>query len=423
MSVTNNIIIIYLNKFEKFIKLKIVQNFYMEFINGDRYFYKINDKIKQYNYLNKNLSCDILIIGGGINGAIINYYLSKYYNVALVEKSRLGGNLTSLATALLEYQLDDFASDLKPTLNENEILNCYNLGLKSIEELDSLISLYGNNCHYKKRPTLIFSKKEKDKKLLEQEYLFRKKHGYNSIFLTKENNFFNFDFNYGIYCENGGAELDPYLFTKMMIENSQNQNDIFENTEIVDIQKCSNGYICVCKYGEIINCKEVIVATGFNFNFINSNICTRFISFSIVTNPLPEISIKNNTLIQDCLSPYHYLRKLPDERIILGGEDEKIKDTIDEKKSQKKYEKLLNFLKELFPEFKDKIKIEYKFCGAFGSTENNMGLIGRNDDGLIHFISCGANGILNAISGVKTIENLLKNKFDGYSNIFTPLRK
>ena len=135
----------------------------MEFINGDRYFYKINDKIKQYNYLNKNLSCDILIIGGGINGTILNYYLSKNYNVTLVEKSRLGGNLTSLATALLEYQLDNFASDLKQTLTEDEILDCYNLGLKSIEELDSLISLYGNNCHYKKRPTLIFSKKKRIK--------------------------------------------------------------------------------------------------------------------------------------------------------------------------------------------------------------------------------------------------------------------
>ena len=396
----------------------------MEFLSGERYFYSNNKKLKKYSYLNKNINCDILIIGGGINGAILNYHLSKKYDVVLVEKSRIGANLTSMATALLEYQLDSFKTDLESNLTTDEIVSCYKLGLNSIDKIEKLVKKLKNTCHFNKRPTLIFSNSEKDKKEMYEEYIFRKNNGFDCEFITKDNNPFNFELNSGILCNNGGAEFDPYLFTKMMIQNSNNQNRIFENTEIIEINKCTNGYICKCKYGETIFCREVVLATGFNFGLTNANICTRFISYSIVTNKLKEITIQNNTLIQDFISPYHYLRKLPDERLIFGGEDTKIKDKIDVKKANDKYQNLLKILQNMFPNFKEKIKIEYCFCGAFGMTENNMGLIGRDNNGIINFLSCGANGIINAFKGVEIVENLLKNiPTKIYENIFSPLRE
>ncbi len=396
----------------------------MEFLSGERYFYSINKKLKKYSYLNKNINCDILIIGGGINGAILNYHLSKKYDVVLVEKSRIGANLTSMATALLEYQLDSFKTDLESNLTTDEIVSCYKLGLNSIDKIEKIVKKLKNTCHFNKRPTLIFSNSEKDKKEMYEEYLFRKNYGFDCEFITKENNPFNFELNSGILCNNGGAEFDPYLFTKMMIQDSNNQNRIFENTEIIEINKCTNGYICKCKYGETIFCREVVLATGFNFSLTNANICTRFISYSIVTNKLKEITIQNNTLIQDFISPYHYLRKLPDERLIFGGEDTKIKDKIDVKKANDKYQNLLKILQNMFPNFKEKIKIDYCFCGAFGMTENNMGLIGRDSNGIINFLSCGANGIINAFKGVEIVENLLKNiPTKIYENIFSPLRE
>lgn len=396
----------------------------MEFLSGERYFYSINKKLKKYSYLNKNINCDILIIGGGINGAILNYHLSKKYDVVLVEKSRIGANLTSMATALLEYQLDSFKTDLESNLTTDEIVSCYKIGLNSIDKIEKIVKKLKNTCHFNKRPTLIFSNSEKDKNEMYEEYLFRKNNGFDCEFITKENNPFNFELNSGILCNNGGAEFDPYLFTKMMIQNSNNQNRIFENTEIIEINKCTNGYICKCKYGETIFCREVILATGFDFGLTNANICTRFISYSIVTNKLKEITIQNNTLIQDFISPYHYLRKLPDERLIFGGEDTKIKNKIDIKKANDKYQNLLKILQNMFPNFKEKIKIEYCFCGAFGMTENNMALIGRDNNEIINFLSCGANGIINAFKGVEIVENLLKNiPTKIYENIFSPLRE
>lgn len=78
----------------------------------------------------------------------------------------------------------------------------------------------------------------------------------------------------------------------------------------------------------------------------------------------------------------------------------------------------------MFPKFKDEIKMEYKFCGAFGSTKNNLGLIGKTEHPNIYYIiSCGANGVINAFKGVEILEDLINNKSNKFEQLFSPLRK
>ena len=98
-------------------------------------------------------------------------------------------------------------------------------------------------------------------------------------------------------------------------------------------------------------------------------------------------------------------------------------DGIKEKLSEKKYKKLEKDLKNLFQDRQD-IQIDYKFCGCFGATNNNMGLIGESkfDDDILLFISCGANGIINAMKGVEVVDAILQHK-DNELNIFSPKRK
>lgn len=100
----------------------------MEYVKGKPYFCYADAKIKQYKYLENDISCDLLIIGGGIDGAIANFYLSQNFDVVLVDKGRFGMACTSCATALLEYQLDDYANDLKKYMSEDEIVLAYNMG-------------------------------------------------------------------------------------------------------------------------------------------------------------------------------------------------------------------------------------------------------------------------------------------------------
>ncbi len=398
----------------------------MEYVKGKPYFTDCKSRIKQYPYLNDDKYCDILIIGGGIDGAIANYYLSQKYDVVLVDKGRLGFGCTSCATALLEYQLDDFASDLKPYMSEKEICLAYKMGLSAIDKISGFIEQYGNKCEFNLRPTFLFSNSFFSKQKLKDEYDFRIKNGFICDYFDESNNPFPFAIKSGIFASNGGCEFNPYLFEKMMIENAKNQENIFENTCIKEIEKSHLGFTVSTNYGEKIYCKKILIATGFNWEILKTkDLCERFVTYSVVTKPLENFSWYHSAIIHDATTPYHYFRLLPDNRIIFGGEDTVYNgDGIKEKLSEKKYKKLEKDLKNLFQDRQD-IKIDYKFCGCFGATYNNMGLIGESkfDDDILLFISCGANGIINAMKGVEVIDDILQHKDNELIGIFSPKRK
>ncbi len=397
----------------------------MQYVKGTPYFCKKFKKIKEYPYLNNDISTDILIVGGGVCGAILNYYLSQKFDVVLIDKGRIGQCCTSCATAILEYQLDDFYSKLKKEFSKEEIIEIYKMGINSVNKIEKFIKKHGNECDFYKRPSFLYTTKESEYKLLKNEYELRKNHGLKCEFIDKNNNPFNFEVAYGIYAPNGGAELNPYLFTKQLIENAENQDKIFENTGYESmIQK--EDYIEVrTNYNQIITCKRIVFATGFNLEeFDNQDIIERFTTYTIVTNKLKDFEWFNRATIHDTVDPYHYLRLLPNNRIIFGGEDVPFKKSnMEEKKAMSKYKKLYNFLLKMFPMLKDKIEVEYSFCGCFGATDNNLGLIGETDtDNVYYFLSCGTNGIVNAMYGVELMENLLNNKQDKFEHLFTPLR-
>ncbi len=399
----------------------------MEYVKGEPYFCKAKNKIKNFPYLNKDIKCEILIIGGGINGIILNNYLSENHDVVLVDKSRLGYNCTSSATALLEYQLDDFAEDLSNELTNEEIIKIYKMGLKSIKEICEFIKKNGNFCEFSLKSTLVFTDQILKVKKFKNEYKFREENGFEVKFIDEENNPFPFKIKAGIFCKNGGAEFNPYLFCKQMIETSYNQSKIFENTEIDSIYKEDDKIIAKTNFGNKITCKKIIISTGFNETLTpQKNLSEKFISYSIVTNPIDNFDWYDKCLIQDFKDPYHYLRLLPDNRIIFGGEDTKynIKKPINEKLALKKYKALENQLKKMFPFLKDKIQIDYKFCGLFASTTNNLGVIGKSneDPNILYFLSCGANGIINAIFGRHLIEDILNELPNDFEYIFSAKR-
>ena len=102
-----------------------------------------------------------------------------------------------------------------------------------------------------------------------------------------------------------------------------------------------------------------ILATGFNMElFQDENLMQRFVTYTIVTNPLKNIQWKNNATIHDNQKPYHYLRKLPDDRLIFGGEDIQFKkQNYSKTKCEKKYDSLYKSLCSLFEKNKNEVLI------------------------------------------------------------------
>lgn len=159
----------------------------MQYVKGTPYFCYNVEYLKQYKYLSEDITTDILIVGGGICGAILNYYLSQKYDVTLIDKGRIGQNCTSCATAILEYQLDDFYDDLKKLMTEQEIIEVYKMGQNSIKKIEKFIKKYGNKCKFSKRPSFIYSQNASNNAKMKKEFTLRKSYGFDCELYTRSN--------------------------------------------------------------------------------------------------------------------------------------------------------------------------------------------------------------------------------------------
>ena len=79
---------------------------------------------KEFEQLNRDIGCDILVIGGGMAGILTAYYLMREgKNVVLVEGAQIGSGMTAKTTAVITAQHDTPYKDLIKYYGEENAKN------------------------------------------------------------------------------------------------------------------------------------------------------------------------------------------------------------------------------------------------------------------------------------------------------------
>ena len=88
------------------------------------------NKIKNiYPYLSDNMECDVVIVGGGISGAITAYFLAKDgFKIAVIEKNLIGYQTTGVSSACVTDFIDELY--IKSTANKEKNMERKLLDLK-----------------------------------------------------------------------------------------------------------------------------------------------------------------------------------------------------------------------------------------------------------------------------------------------------
>ena len=395
----------------------------VQFVQGSPLFTNINKVKKQYNYLTEDIDTEVIIVGGGVTGSILGYYFSKEgIDSVILEKSRIAHGSTSITTSLLQYELDSNLMSLMESVPSEQVINSYKLGITALKEIEKFINENGNGCNYIKRDTLLYTAKDLEKKEIYEQYKIRKENGFNVKFINEEENPFSFDLQAGLYAIEGGAELDPFKYTHQLLEVATNNGlRVYENTPVIDVKYNEEYVEAITSYNHKVKGIILVLATGYNTElFTDRSFGIKTYTYNIATKPLKDIKgWKNNVLIRDNESRYNYFRTTSDNRIIAGGEDTPFTDNFNPKIAIEKYNILEQRLKNMFNEINN-IKIEYKYCGAFASTKDNLGFIGKdpNKDKLWYALGYGANGILFAILGGLMLPKLYKGEVDEYLKYF-----
>lgn len=384
----------------------------MENIRGKSYTMAVNKKPEKFEYLTEDISTDVLIVGGGVTGCLLAYFFSKN-NIpcVLVEKNTIASGSTSLTTALLEYQLDRNIAEL-PIL-EDDVITAYKLNLEAIDEIENFSKKFGNDFYFNRTNSVLFTNKTADIGALKQEFETRINHGFNVSFNTDNN--YDFENKANITAFNGGAELDPFLFSHSLLRESKNCK-IYEHTEIKDIIY-SKKVTSTTDYGSKITSNIVISSVGFSTEFFsNRNFGTKMSTFSIITKPIDDLKPFSG-IFRDNESIYTYFRKTHDNRIIIGGEDcDHYQGLHNDQVIAKSHKNLELKLNDMLGNF----NIEFKNSGTFMTTKDDLGYIGIDPscEKLWYNYGFGANGLLFATIGARYLADLYKGFDDLRVHIF-----
>lgn len=397
----------------------------MKTIGDNPIWTSVNPISYHYPSLNKNIDCDVVIVGGGISGALCCYYFAKAgIKTVLLESNILGYSSSSCSTSILQYEIDSNISGLSSKLGKEKAFEAFSETLQAFNDLKDILDELNIDCDFKAVPSLLYTNKPAHSQALRNEYNLRKSAGFDVQYIDFNNSrdYFPFPIYSGILSHEGSGIVDPYKLINALIRNAfDNGARVFEHTPVDNIKALYTGVLVNTPKAKI-NAKKVIIATGYeaieDYHIPNQKLTRSFtISTTKFLNENEEVWYKNS-IVRDMSDPYTYLRPTVDGRILIGGEDIDNLEYNDELNS-KKYLILEKRLRDLLCSPKD-FKIEFQFNGVFDDTNDSLPIIGENQDFPNHYfcLGYGSNGILYSTFGAKMLLDLYLNQNASHLDLF-----
>lgn len=338
----------------------------------------------QYPVLNESASCELLIIGGGMTGAILAYIASGLgIDTILLEKAQMGSGSTSANTGLLQYCSDKQLSSCIHSFGEDNGVQFYQQCLNAVKGIKDIAGKLKEDVQFRDRNSLYFASTAEDVPKLREEYDTLNRYGFPVYWLTKEEieGRFPFSKENAIYTE-GDAEINPYRFVHALLQSAGEKGArLYASSPVTGFDlKASDGIIC--RSGtHTIHANHVILATGYQQLLRKARGSYNAQSFALVTEPVPFLDKwHERCLIWETARPYLYLRTTPENRIIIGGLDERLgPGGLEQTRYIRKSDLLLEQLAALFPDAKG-VKAEYCWGAVFGQSHDGLPFIGRHPD-------------------------------------------
>lgn len=369
-----------------------------------------------YPKLEQSIKTDVLIIGGGISGALTAYHLiNAGIECVLVDARTVGLGSTCASTSLLQYELDKPLCELAKQIGYEKAARAYTMCAEAIDSLES-ISKKLKFKSFDKQQSLFFAAYKKDKKFIEEEFSIRKQAGFRVQLLDEKQIQQQFGFNSpAAILSSKAAATDAYLFTHTLLAAGIKKGlTVFDRTNITNIKYKKSGATLTTERGHLINAKKIVNAAGYEITeFIEKKIVTLHSTYALASEHTSSATHvgKNKTLLWNTADPYLYMRVTKDNRIIVGGRDEDFYSPVKRDRLIKKKSAQLksDFLK-LFPAI-DFIP-EFSWTGTFGSTQDALPYIGTysKTPHTYYALGFGGNGITFSLIAAQIITDMIKGR-------------
>lgn len=391
--------------------------------SSETYWLLKNGLINTYPSLRRNEKCDILIVGGGITGALIAWQLaSEGYDTILIDRNDVSLGSTSATTSLLQYEIDTPLYALMKTVGEQVASNCYRGGVEAITNLETLIASRQIACEFERKASIyVAHNKEQEEKLL-FELSCRKSAGISVDWVSES----QLRQTYGVLgCgairSVDAACVDGYCLAHALLADASKYFHlrVFDHTEISGIAYRETGNTIRIKGGWEVDAGSMIIATGYEtLSFLDDKVADLISTYACVSEPLDVPAPLQSNIFWTTHDPYLYVRSTADNRILVGGADVPFKNAqARDALIDRKEEELVEQLTKLVPDLT--IVPDFTWAGTFGVTKDALPYIGPHPDyqNTYFVLGFGGNGITFSVMGMKILSDALAgrdNKFLQY---------
>lgn len=215
----------------------------------------------KFDPLEKDISCDVCIIGAGIFGLTTAYYLCKKgLNVVVLDKSDIGvkasGHTTAKITSqhglIYKYLIHDFGIDIaKKYLTANE---------EAIKNIKHIIDEENIDCDYKVQSSFIYATSPDELSKVKDETQSVKSLDFDAQFITDLSVPFATE---GAIMFPNQAMFHPRKYMLGLCNCIQKNNgQIFSNTTVFDVKRTDDNYEIYTK-NNTVKSKNVVLASHY----------------------------------------------------------------------------------------------------------------------------------------------------------------
>ena len=380
--------------------------------------------VSSYPSLDKNINIDVIIVGAGITGSLVAWYLTQAgIKCAVVDKRHVATGSTAASTSLIQYEIDTPLYQLIKKIGYDGAVRSYQLCLQSINTLETICNKISDKEFFEKKCSLQIASNKKHAKALEKEFQLRKSLGFDVDLLDANQlqSKFRLEKEAGI-LSNNAAQVDAYLLTHKLLQTTPElKSKVYDKTEIVSIEHQAKGVVLKTRRGNIISAKKLIIACGYeSHRYLSKKVEDIFTTYVILTEPLNQKKLwYGNCLIWETANPYLYMRITNENRILVGGKDTpyKVRDPFG--LINKKAIELQKSFQKFFPHLP--CIIDFKWAGAFATTKDGLPYIGCVPErpNTYFALGFGGNGITFSVIAAQIITNLINGKNDPDAYLFS----
>jgi len=370
-------------------------------------------------------STDVCIVGGGLAGLSVAYFLCKSgQDVIVLEDGAIGGGETGRTTAHLSHALDDRYYELERLHGKEGARLAADSHTAAIDAIERIVAIENIDCGFTRLGGYLFAAADRPADELDRELAAAHRAGLDHVVKLARAPLPDFDTGPCLMFPGQGQFHALKYLRGLATAVLRMGGRIFTYTHALEFHGGKDAYVKT-RTGARVNCRHIVVAT-------NSPVNDRVVMHTkqaayrtyVIGGLVPAGSVPLG-LYWDTADPYHYVRlaagKAAEQQILLvGGEDHK---TGQEDDAEARYAALEKWTRDRFPSV---TSIAYRWSGQVIEPVDSLAFIGRNPadaDNVYIVTGDSGHGMTHATIAGMLIADLVAGRANPWAQLYDPSRK